>query len=118
MLYKAKLDANPFAFGVSRAAYKGRLVAPTSESGRQVVVKKFKREYAHHRDDWNNDLEISQKADELARQFNNITGTNKPIHFRQPLPMMITDTPYYILSQICDTGFSRPYIYKLTSHTN
>ena len=95
VLYKAKFDTSPFAFGASRAAYKGRLVAPTNKSGVQVVVKKFKREFAHNKDDWNVDLEVSQKADELAQQFNNITGTSRPIHFSQPLPMMITDTPYF-----------------------
>lgn len=92
--YKAKFQKNPFAYGASRAAYKGKLVAPRQQAGQQVVVKKFKREYAMHRTDWKTELEISKKAEELAQEFNNITGTSRPIHFVQPITMVVTDTPW------------------------
>ena len=92
--YKAKFDKTPFAHGASRAAYKGKLVAPRHQAGQQVVVKKFKRDYAMHRSDWKTELQTSEKAEELAREFNGISGTNRPIHFVQPITMVVTDTPW------------------------
>lgn len=90
--YKAKFEKSPFAYGASRAAYRGKLVAPRQLAGTQVVVKAFKREYAMHRTDWETELETSKKAEELAQEFNHITGTNRPIHFIQPITMIVTDT--------------------------
>ena len=49
--YKAKFEKNPFAYGASRAAYRGKLVAPQQLAGEQVGMKAFKREYAMHRTD-------------------------------------------------------------------
>ena len=92
--YKAKFEKTPFAYGASRAAYKGTLVAPQHQAGQQVVVKKFKREYVMHRSDWKTELQTSKKAEELAREFNRISDTNRPIHFIQPITMVVTDTPW------------------------
>ena len=92
--YTAIFKPESFSQGVSRIAHQGVMTAPPSQRGLKVVVKEFKSEYAHFKNDWKVDLEVSAKAEEMAKRFNKLSSTDRPIHFRKPLAMKVDGTTF------------------------
>ena len=68
-----------FAEGASRSAYRAMYWKPVRKYGRKAVVKEYKEEYAWTQGDWDTAVEIYEKTEELAAQFNRRSGTNYPI---------------------------------------
>lgn len=87
---KATFEPRPFSSGSSRSAYKGKFTHPSSESGKEIVVKRFKSTYALYKSDWKFDIKTTEKAAELAAKFNTASNTDKPINFRSVIPMQVT----------------------------
>ncbi len=94
--YLVQFSSQPFAEGTCQYAYRGKLLSP---GNMDVVVKKFKDEFANYRQDWRFSVNTSKKAEELARKFNVTTGTNRPIHFNIPFPMKRNDSPLSLFYQ-------------------
>ena len=92
--HRAIFDNRSLGSGTSRNAYKGKVIQPISEIlhrkriEEEIVAKTFKSKYAHHRSDWNLDIKTAKKADELARTFNGVSGSE--IHFSEVIPMKVT----------------------------
>ena len=59
-----------FAQGRFRYAYKGTWIEPQDKKGQKCVVKKKKTHIAWKLTDWDTSLEIREKAQELADNFN------------------------------------------------
>ncbi len=89
--YQVQFSSQPFAEGTFQYAYRGTLLSP---GNMDVVVKKFKDESANYRQEWQNSVNTSKKAEELARKFNETAGTNPPIHFNIPTPMKLNNSYY------------------------
>ena len=69
-----------FAEGASRRAYRAMYWKPARKYGRKAVVKEYKDEYAWTQGDWDTAVQIYEKTEEFAIQFNTASGTNYPIH--------------------------------------
>ena len=78
---KATFSPTSFAEGRSRRAYKGTYDAPLSKKGQPCVVKEYKSKYMWAQGDWDQDMTLQKKAKELAKKFNEETGTTRPIYY-------------------------------------
>ena len=78
---KATFSSISFAEGRSRRSYKGTYVAPSSKKGQACVVKEYKTKYMWAKGDWDKDMSLQKKAKELAKKFNEVTSTKRPIYF-------------------------------------
>jgi hypothetical protein len=85
--HRAVFDHLPFSSGASRLVYKGKFTHPGYG---ECVVKEFKASYARYKSDWQLDVKMMETAAELANKFNYVTGTNRPIEYREVIPMKVT----------------------------
>lgn len=89
---EAVFDPEVYSSGASRTAHVGYFVDVLGSKGKKIVVKEFKSSYAYYKTDWKMDIKVTKKAQELASKFNNVTETNRPIHFRDPIPLKVSRT--------------------------
>ena len=88
--YELIVENEPFAEGVSKHAYKARMISPRDCD---IVVKTSKDKRTMQKDDWDMDVKMAETSEELAKAFNEESGTSRQLHFRQPIPMkVITST--------------------------
>ena len=66
---ETSFEADPFAEGRFRYAYKGEWMAPPSKANQSCVVKKFKDTYTWERTGWDTTVKIYSRAKELAQVF-------------------------------------------------
>ena len=78
---EATFSSTSFAEGRSRRSYKGIYDAPLSKKGQTCVVKEYKSKYRWAQGDWDQDMTLQKKAKELAKKFNEETGTTRPIYY-------------------------------------
>ena len=78
---RATFNPTPFAEGRFRIAYKGTWISPIWDAGKECVVKECKDNYTWKPSDWDTTVKNTQKAKELAGQFNRAIGTTRPISF-------------------------------------
>ncbi len=69
-----------FAAGASRRAFRAMRWKPASKYGRKAVVKEYKDSSSWAQGDWDTAVKTYEKTKELARQFNEGSRTNYPIH--------------------------------------
>ncbi len=116
-----------FAAGTSRRAFRAMRWKPASKYGRKAVVKEYKDSFSWAQGDWDTAVKIYEKAKELARQFNEESQTNYPIHIvdydvqeviGQPAPNMTPKHGEFVLVEdylegnfqkfISNTGWVKP----------
>ena len=88
--YELIVESTPFSEGNCKSAYKAKVISPRECD---VVVKKSKEKSTMQRDDWELDIKMAKKAEELAKQFNEESRTSRCLHFRQPIPMKVINGP-------------------------
>lgn len=88
--YELIVESTPSSEGVFKYAYKAQVKSPRKCD---VVVKKFKEKCTMQRDDWELDIKMAKEAEELAKEFNEESGTSRRLHFRQPIPMKVITGP-------------------------
>ena len=89
---EAVFDPRVYSAGASRTAHVGYFVDAFENKGKKIVVKEFKSSYANYKTDWKMDITITKKAQELASKFNEVSGTDRPIDFRDPIPLKVSRT--------------------------
>ena len=77
----ATFNPTSFAEGRFRRAYKGVWTAPVWDAGRNCVVKELKESYTWKATDWDGTKKTNERAKELAEEFNDDAGTDKPISY-------------------------------------
>ena len=88
---KVVFEALPFSKGASRFAYRGKLYrSPEDKNPKEIVVKKFINKIARCKSDWALDIKSTKQASELAAGFNGVSGTDRPIKFREMILMKVT----------------------------
>lgn len=92
--YEVRFSSEPFAQGSSQYAYKGTLLSPPTWNP-DVVVKRFKYEFANYTQDCQINIKTSRKADELAKKFNSMRVSQEEISFHIPIPMKLNDYRYH-----------------------
>ena len=88
--YKLIVDSKPFSEGSFKLAYKARMISPRECD---VVVKMPKDGRTMENNYYEVDVKSATKAEELAKAFNEASGTSRPLHFRQPIPMKVITGP-------------------------
>ena len=61
----------------------GTYTSPPRKAGQRCVVKEHKESYTWKASDWDTSVEIQEKAESLAKEFNKYSNTNYPIHFTE-----------------------------------
>ena len=88
--YELIVESEPFSEGGCRVAYRARMISPRECD---VVIKipkhKGKPKPAMQKTDWDMDIKASEKAEEMAKAFNEESGTSRPLHFRKPILMKV-----------------------------
>lgn len=87
--YELIVENEPFAEGVLKYAYKARMISPRDCD---IVVKTLKDEHTMQKEDWDMDVKMAEISEELAKAFNEESGTSRQLHFRQPIPMKVITT--------------------------
>jgi hypothetical protein len=88
--YYSTFEDKPFAYGVCRYCYRGKLVCNANKRDKaryndsSIVVKVFKHEYAKDYGAWNADISASKTAHEYARLFNEKGFFDRSLYF--PIP--------------------------------
>ena len=89
---RASFNPTSFAEGRFRRAYKGTWISPASFTGRSCVVKELKSNYTWEASDWNETVNINERAKQLAVFFNSqIYGTS------------ISFTEVHVLKVLCQS---------------
>ena len=88
--YELIVDNKHFSEGASKHAYKARMISPRECD---VVIKMPNDERTMRKNDWEMDVKSAKIAEELAKAFNEESGTSRPLHFRQPIPMKVITGP-------------------------
>ena len=86
-----KFEANHFASGRFRLAYRGTYTEPRCKEGKRCVVKKRKDSYTWEPTDWKETLHILKKSKKLASGFNSFTGTSRPVKFADVEIQQVTE---------------------------
>ena len=76
-----EFEANHFAEGRFRLAYRGTYTEPSNKKGKRCVIKKSKDGFTWKPTDWKETLRILKKSKKLASGFNSFTGTSRPVKF-------------------------------------
>ena len=102
--YWADFEETPFAQGKSRYAFLGTLYGNGPKNRKKCVGKVFKESLgcpmARSRERWLRDIEIAQRAQELAEDWNFMVKTNKPPYFRIPVIAKVGERS--IISSLAD----------------
>ena len=69
--WETYFDAEPFAEGRFRYAFKGHYTKHPTKQGQRLVVKKFKNSYCWEQNGWDETLKIYSRAKEYASGFGN-----------------------------------------------
>lgn len=88
---RATFNPTSFAEGRFRRAYKGTWTAPLWDEGRSCVVKECKASYTWKATDWDETVKITEKAKELANEFNTQVRTNRPITYTNVHVMKVVE---------------------------
>ena len=89
---RATFNPTSFAEGRFRRAYNGTWISPASFAGRSCVVKELKSNYTWEASDWNETVNINERAKQLAVIFNSqINGTS------------ISFTEVHVLKVLCQS---------------
>ena len=82
-----------FAEGTSRRAYRGMYWKPAHKYGMKAVAKEYKHDYQWAKSDWDTAVSLYEKANELAKGFNQAMKTDREIHIVDYGIQIVTETP-------------------------
>ena len=80
------VDSEPPLKGAFKRAYKARMISPRECD---VVIKVPKDGSTMEKEHCEMDVQSAKIAEGLAKTFNEESGTSRPVHFRQPIPMKV-----------------------------
>ena len=80
------VESEPFSEGTLKYAYKAKMISPRKCD---VVIKTHKDKCTMEKDGFDMDIKSAKKAEELAKAFNEESGTSRCVHFRQPKTMKV-----------------------------
>lgn len=92
--YMVEFEAEPFGEGQCRYAFKGVYVGKGPLNGKECVAKVFIDEAGRHYRNYVPDINVSLKANELAKAFNAQYSSSKPLRFIVPQLATVTEVPY------------------------
>ena len=82
-----------FAQGTSRRAYRAMQWKPPHKYGVKAVAKEYKDQYQWAQSDWDTAVRLYEKANELAKGFNETMTTGRQIHIVDYSIQKVTETP-------------------------
>ena len=82
-----------FDEGTSRRAYRAMQWKPPHKYGVKAVAKEYKDQYQWAQSDWDTAVRLYEKANELAKGFNETMTTGRQIHIVDYSIQKVTETP-------------------------
>ena len=82
-----------FAEGTSRKAYRAMRWKPANKYEMKAVAKHYKHDYQWAKSDWDTAVSLYEKADELAKGFNQAMDSDREIHIVDYGIQIVTETP-------------------------